>query len=105
MYFRSTVADFNRGVQFIRQHTAGDGIIASESIGFLGHYTQRRIVSLDGLLNSVDYYRNVLKAGRRGAPAPACRTSGSSPRGRNGRACCTRWPPCRPIRTACRSTT
>lgn len=64
--FNTAVSAFDEGVAYIRAHTRDDEIIASESIGFLGHYSRRRIVSLDGLLNSADYYRRYLKTGRVG---------------------------------------
>jgi len=64
--FNTSGKAFLEGVAFLREHAAPDEIIASESLGFVGHYADRRIVSLDGLLNSVDYYRRYLRPGRIG---------------------------------------
>ena len=50
----------------MRSHTGEREIIASESIGFLGWFSERPIVSLDGLLNSLEYYRNYLRPHRVG---------------------------------------
>jgi hypothetical protein len=50
----------------VRVGSDENDIIASQSIGFLGHYSGRRIVSLDGLLNSTNCYREYLTAGESG---------------------------------------
>jgi len=57
---------FAQGLVWVRAHTDEREIIAAESIGFLGWFSERPIVSLDGLLNSLDYYRSYLKPGRVG---------------------------------------
>ena len=64
--FRSSVRDFRDAVAYIRTHTDENEIIASQSIGFLGYYSDRRIVSMDGLLNSSSYFRDYLAPGETG---------------------------------------
>lgn len=64
--YTTSISQFEEGVRWVRTHTADDEVIASESIGFLGWFADRRIVSLDGLLNSVRYYREYLRPGRVG---------------------------------------
>jgi hypothetical protein len=65
--YTTSISQFGEGVQWIRAHTGEREVIASESIGFLGWFSDRRIVSLDGLLNSLDYYRSYLLPRRPGA--------------------------------------
>ena len=65
--YTTGVEQFEQGVAWVRAHTGPREIIASESIGFLGWFSDRRIVSLDGLLNSLEYYRDYLRPRRVGA--------------------------------------
>lgn len=62
--FKVSVTDFSRAIEYIKSNTAEDAILVSESIGFVGVMTGRPITSVDGLLNSVDYYENYVKAGK-----------------------------------------
>jgi hypothetical protein len=65
--FKVSTRDFLRGANHVRAITSDHDVIVSESIGFLGYYSGRRIISLDGLLNSMEYYRTVLLPGRTAA--------------------------------------
>ena len=65
--YTTSIDQFHEGVAWIRAHTGEREVIASESIGFLGWFADRPIVSLDGLLNSVSYFHEYLRAGRVGA--------------------------------------
>ncbi len=64
--YTTGIDQFDQGVAWVRAHTGAQEVIASESIGFLGWFADRPIVSLDGLLNSLPYYRDYLRPRRVG---------------------------------------
>lgn len=44
------------------ENLPADAVCASWNAGQLGFFSQRRVVNLDGLINSRDYYERVLRA-------------------------------------------
>jgi hypothetical protein len=63
--FEVRSADFWAAVDYVRSHVPPDSIIASNNIGFLGYFSERRVLSVDGLLNSAEYYRDYLSRNRK----------------------------------------
>ena len=49
-------SDFKAAVEYLHEHTESDAVLASHNIGFLGFFAQRNVASMDGLLNSPEYY-------------------------------------------------
>lgn len=63
--FEVDSADFWAAVEYIRSHLPADSVIASKSIGFIGYFSERPVFSVDGLLNSTEYYRDYLRRNRK----------------------------------------
>ena len=49
---------------WLDRHTAKDTLCAAWDAGYVAGYTQRRLINLDGLINSWDYKKNYLSQGR-----------------------------------------
>lgn len=62
--FRVAWADFQAGVETLQRHAATDEPVLSRNIGLLGYHAHRRVVSRDGLLNSVAYREQALHRGQ-----------------------------------------
>jgi|WetSurMetagenome_2_1015567.scaffolds.fasta_scaffold03648_10 hypothetical protein len=45
---------------WVRDHTPPDAVIASYNAGIIGFYSQRKVINLDGKVNSPDYLVNVI---------------------------------------------
>jgi hypothetical protein len=56
--------DFHAALAYIRHNVPADAVIASHNIGFLGYRSGCRVMSVDGLLNSYDYYKSYLLPNR-----------------------------------------
>jgi hypothetical protein len=57
--------DFWAAVDVIRATVPADAVVASHAIGFIGYFSERRVLSVDGLLNSTEYYRDYLRSNRK----------------------------------------
>lgn len=62
--FGVAITDFDAAAGYVQKSIPPDEVLASENIGFLGYLTGRRIVSVDGLANSTDYFRRYLRPQR-----------------------------------------
>lgn len=62
--FEVRSADFWSAVEYVRSHVPPDSVIASNNIGFIGYFSERSVFSVDGLLNSTEYYRAYLRRNR-----------------------------------------
>jgi len=59
-----STASFWDAVEFVRGYIPADAVIASPSIGFVGYFSGRPVFSVDGLLNSTEYYTEYLRRNR-----------------------------------------
>ena len=59
-----STAGFWDAVEFVRGYIPADAVIASPSIGFVGYFSGRPVFSVDGLLNSTEYYTEYLRRNR-----------------------------------------